>query len=88
MPIFEFVCKKCHCEFEDVVFGDTIPACPHCHAEQTQKIMSCPSRTRGGQGGYDGDYGGDYAMDHASGPSAAGGGKCAGCSGGNCASCH
>ena len=76
MPIYEYCCDKCHQEFEELVFGDDTPPCPHCGAAQTQKLISRPCRHHGGEGD-----GGDYAP-----PS--GGGKCAGCSGGNCASCH
>lgn len=78
MPIYEYYCKKCQHEFEELVFGDDKPACPKCGATHTEKLMSRPCRHAAGDGGdYSGDAGG-------------GGGRsgCAGCSGGNCATCH
>lgn len=74
MPLYEYVCTKCGREFEELVFGDDLPSCPECGAEETSKMMSCCARHRGAENG--GDYGA---------PSSGGG--CGGCSGGNCASC-
>ncbi|EPR40852.1 regulatory protein, FmdB family [Desulfovibrio sp. X2] len=79
MPIFEYVCGKCGKEFEELVFGDETPPCPHCAAKDTQKLMSCCRHKNGGASG------GDFAAPSA--PSSGGGG-CAGCSGGSCATCH
>ena len=30
MPIYEYTCTKCGKDFEELVFGDDLPACPHC----------------------------------------------------------
>lgn len=78
MPIYEFYCEKCHEEFEELVFGNALPPCPHCGAAQTRKLMSRPCCHKSGDGGAD-----DYSP-----PASSGGGGCAGCSGGNCANCH
>lgn len=75
MPIYEYQCDKCHQEFEELVFGDQIPPCPHCGATQTHKLMSRPCYHASSDG-----------ADSYSPPAASGGG-CAGCSGGNCATC-
>ncbi len=75
MPIYEYRCAKCGEEFEELVFDETAPACPSCGSLQTSKLMSCCCHKNSGGGG-------DYAA-----PSSGGGGGCAGCSGGNCASC-
>lgn len=76
MPIYEYSCDKCGKDFEELVFGDETPACPHCGASETHKMMSrCAYHTGGNSGG------GDYT------PPPSSGGGCAGCSGGNCASC-
>lgn len=75
MPIYEYSCEKCDCEFEELVFGDAAPICPHCGSRETHKLMSRCAHCSG----TDGDGG------HA--PAASSGGGCAGCSGGNCASC-
>ena len=74
MPIYEYSCEKCSRDFEELVFDDTSPACPHCGSHATHKLMSCCARHGGSQQG-------DYA------PTSGGGGGCAGCSGGNGASC-
>ncbi len=77
MPIYEYFCDECHKEFEELVFGDDAPECPHCGAPECQKLMSraCVH------------YGASYGAGTTPPPSS-GGGKCAGCTGGNCASCH
>lgn len=75
MPIYEFGCNNCGCKFEEIVFGNqAAPSCPQCGSEDTTKLISaCCRQKKGGSGD-------DFSM-----PS--GGGGCAGCSGGNCASC-
>ena len=75
MPIYEYGCEKCGRDFEELVFGDELPVCPHCGSAETHKLMSRCARCRS-----NGDTGFDMA------PPVSGGG-CAGCSGGNCASC-
>ena len=78
MPIYEYICEKCGAQFEDIVSASatTCPPCPKCASGDTKKLMStCRTRTGGGQTG---------AAVRA--PSSGGG--CAGCAGGNCASCH
>ncbi len=77
MPIYEYHCDLCQRDFEELVFDDKNPPCPECGGAKTHKLMSRPCRHR------DSDGGGDYSA-----PSSGGGGGCAGCSGGNCASCH
>lgn len=75
MPMYEYQCKSCLREFEELVFGDELPTCPHCHSANTEKLLSrpCACRRDGGKSaGFDG---------------AGSGGGCSGCSGGSCASC-
>lgn len=79
MPIHEYRCKSCMRDFEELVFGDDLPTCPHCHSANTEKLVSRPCACRRGDGGDFGDFGG------ASGGSSGGG--CSGCSGGSCATC-
>lgn len=40
MPIYEYTCRKCGCEFEVIIFGDDTPECPECGARDPQKNMS------------------------------------------------
>ncbi len=81
MPIFEYTCKKCKTQFEELVFGEGEPVlCPKCGSAKTQKLMSCcRSKVSGGGGG-------DDAPVAQAAPARSGGG-CAGCSGGSCSSC-
>jgi putative FmdB family regulatory protein len=74
MPIYEYQCSACGKEFEELVFGDEAPSCPSCGSGETGKLMSRPCYRMAGNSG------------HAPSPSGGGGG-CAGCSGGNCATC-
>lgn len=82
MPIFEYTCKACNAEFEELVFDrDECPPCPKCGSDDTCKLMSA---VRSRVGGGASDMGGD--SDSGSAPAAPSG--CAGCSGGDCSSCH
>lgn len=46
MPIYEYVCKKCGKEFEQIMFkSDDKPACPYCGANEAAKqISACSSK--------------------------------------------
>jgi putative FmdB family regulatory protein len=43
MPIYEFSCKTCGNEFEELVFGDAKPGCPSCGSHDLTKNMSAPA---------------------------------------------
>lgn len=78
MPIYEYRCKKCGIDFEEIMGTDApAPACPACNSEKTEKLLSraCFRTGSGCEGG---------ACDTNSYASSG----CAGCSGGNCATCH
>jgi len=78
MPIYEYHCEKCGCDFEELVFGGASPACPKCSSQKTQKLMSASRHSAGhNPGGYQGNC-----------VPATGGGGCAGCAGGSCSTCH
>lgn len=79
MPIYEFKCKECGKEFEELVLSSSQEVeCPACESGDVERLMS---RCRVKSGGFSPDLG------QASAPSSSSGG-CAGCSGGNCSSCH
>lgn len=40
MPLFEYVCKRCSHQFEELVLGATQPTCPSCHSRKLEKLMS------------------------------------------------
>jgi len=84
MPIFEYVCKRCKNQFEELVFGqDEVAVCPSCGSTKTEKLMSCcRAKTGGAKGAGKGD---EAPAATASAPSSRGG--CAGCSGGSCSTC-
>lgn len=75
MPIYEYKCRKCGEEFEELVMGSHPEvACPKCGGECDKLMSAACFRSKGGDGG-------DFTA-----PS--GGGGCAGCTSTNCASCH
>lgn len=47
MPIFEYRCRTCEHEFEELVFGDAKPECPECGAAKPVKLMSAHSVGKG-----------------------------------------
>ena len=51
MPIFEFTCKKCKGEFEELVFGDDISdvVCPKCESTAVERKMSVFAFKSGGK---------------------------------------
>ena len=52
MPLYEYDCQACGQGFEELVFGDEAPACPHCadpRPERRLSVFSAPaSRAAGG----------------------------------------
>ena len=43
MPIYEYTCRSCGQEFEELVRGDEQPACPACGRRQLEKQLSVPA---------------------------------------------
>ncbi len=54
MPIYEFVCQACDCEFEKIQsFSDiTVSTCPRCQSAQVQRQMGRPAIHFKGSGWY------------------------------------
>ena len=50
MPIYEFACKKCGHEFEELIRGGEQPACPACGQGGVERQMSVPSAHVAGSG--------------------------------------
>ena len=69
MPIYEYTCKKCGHEFEELVFSQKdMPACPQCGSRNTEKLMSaCSSKIDTGGPNFD-------ALHHPGGGCGSGGG--------------
>jgi putative FmdB family regulatory protein len=40
MPIFEYVCKECHHEFEALIFGKQKAECPKCQSKKLEPQLS------------------------------------------------
>ena len=40
MPIFEYICKECHHEFEALVYGKEKAECPKCHTKKLEAQLS------------------------------------------------
>ncbi|MEZ0329522.1 MAG: zinc ribbon domain-containing protein [Dissulfuribacterales bacterium] len=76
MPIYEFHCKDCNADFEELVrLSDPVAACPVCGSKNVQKKLSCCAFKAGdSQGSFVG-----------TGKRASSG--CSGCSSSNCSSC-
>ncbi len=78
MPIYEYHCPKCHKDFEELVFGSDVPACPACGGNACERLMSrpvihTPTPSKVGQ-----------VMQYPS----SGKSACGSCAGGNCSSCR
>ena len=43
MPIFEYACRSCHHEFEQLVRTGDTPACPKCQGQDLEKLLSMVS---------------------------------------------
>ncbi|RLC28064.1 MAG: zinc ribbon domain-containing protein [Deltaproteobacteria bacterium] len=58
MPIFEFVCRDCGREFEELFLPSdkNAPECPHCGSANAEKLMSAgnfrPHGIPSGSGGF------------------------------------
>ena len=85
MPIYEFECAACGANFEELIYGNAVPACPSCHSGKTTRLPSCASfRTPTPNRGDGSPYRPPTITSSVGG---GGGGGCGPCSGGNCASC-
>ncbi len=40
MPIYEFTCRACSADFEELVRGDEAVECPSCHTRKVEKRLS------------------------------------------------
>lgn len=60
MPIYEYQCENCNCQFEKLMFSekDPAPQCPSCCGSHVKKLISAGSvRAQGiaaGSGGFSG----------------------------------
>ncbi len=40
MPIFEYICKDCHHQFEALLYGKQKAECPKCHSQKLAEQLS------------------------------------------------
>jgi putative FmdB family regulatory protein len=40
MPLYEYVCKQCGQQFEELIRGQEQPVCPHCGSRKVEKQLS------------------------------------------------
>jgi putative FmdB family regulatory protein len=43
MPIYEYRCRQCACEFEQLVRTGDTPACPSCQGQDLERLLSLSS---------------------------------------------
>ncbi len=80
MPIFEFTCKSCNKNFEELVLkADEEVSCPSCSSKQIEKLMSSCRHSSQNASSSVSDFSSSQKFSSGSG--------CSGCSGGNCSSC-
>lgn len=48
MPVFEYVCKSCSRQFEQLVRSGEQPACPECGGQSLEKLFSVFATAVGG----------------------------------------
>ncbi len=74
MPIYEYRCKECGNEFEELILGkEENISCPKCKSSNISRLLSlCRSKVSGNEFSIGGT---------------SSGGGCSSCSGGNCSSC-
>ena len=46
MPLYEFSCQACEHTFEALVFNGEAVACPECHGDRLERLLSVPSRPK------------------------------------------
>jgi putative FmdB family regulatory protein len=50
MPLYEYHCPKCGCDFEELVSSSAVKvACPECGAKKVNKLMSLFAHKSGGK---------------------------------------
>jgi putative FmdB family regulatory protein len=40
VPLYEYVCRKCTRQFEELIFGDAKPSCPSCKTGEVERVLS------------------------------------------------
>ncbi len=40
VPLYEYVCRKCSRQFEELIFGDAKASCPSCQSQDLERVLS------------------------------------------------
>lgn len=40
MPLYEYSCRRCSRQFEELVFGEAHPVCPACQSPDVERLLS------------------------------------------------
>ena len=46
MPLYEYACPQCEHTFEALVFNGEAVACPTCHGDRVQRLLSVPAKPK------------------------------------------
>lgn len=47
MPLYEYQCEQCQCQFEVLVRGDERAECPQCGGGELNRLISVTARPQG-----------------------------------------
>jgi putative FmdB family regulatory protein len=48
VPLYEYACRQCARQFEELVFGKASPVCPACQSADVERLLSVVAVGRGG----------------------------------------
>lgn len=54
MPVFEYKCRDCGFEFDELVFGEREISCPECDSKKVEKKISAFASGSSAEGGSQG----------------------------------
>ena len=40
VPLYEYVCRKCSRQFEELIYGSAKASCPDCKSKDLERVMS------------------------------------------------